>query len=127
MPAYPMNALTQLGVNAARSGNKDQARQMLRAATEVDDEDIVAWWWLGQLMGDPTIRHKCREKAQAVASATEEGSRTYKELLRESGAPALPRYRLAGNSKSVGDQCPICTVSMVVPEEVIVCPECHRA
>ena len=45
----------------------------------------------------------------------------------ESGAPSLPRYRLAEKSKSVGDQCPICSANMAVGDEVIVCPTCHRA
>src|SRR5271166_5699578 len=127
MPAYSMNDLTRRGVAAARAGNATQARQLLITATKSDEGDLVAWWWLGQVVDDPKIRHKCLEKAQAIAAASDAGGRIYKELLRESGAPSLPRYRLANKSRSVGDQCPVCSANMTVGEEIVICPTCHRA
>lgn len=119
--------MTQRGIDAARAGHKAQARQLLIAATKSDEDDIVAWWWLAQVIDEPKGRHKCLEKARAVAAQSEQGRRLYAELLRESGAPALPRYKLGVKSKSLGDQCPTCSVKMVTREEVVICPACNRA
>src|SRR5438105_5041162 len=100
MAEHFMSDLTRRGVHAARAGNKAQARHLLAAATKADDTDIVAWWWLSQVVDDRKVSHKCLERAQAVAAENEEGSTIYKGLLRESGAPTLPRFRLAEKSKS---------------------------
>ena len=127
MPAYAMNDITRQGVAAARGGDRVQARQLLTMATKLDDSDIVAWWWLGEVMDDLKSRHKCHERAQTAAAKTEEGRATFRELIREAGAPSLPRYRLGPQSKSNGDTCPICTIQMVPNDEIVLCTSCHRA
>lgn len=126
MPAPAMNDLTRLGVAAARGGNRVRARSLLKEAVNCNERDLVAWWWLAEVMDDAAVRHKCLEKARSIAAENEEGTQTYKQLLQQSSAPKLSRYKVVDRSKSKGDQCPICSVNIVVGDEIVVCLKCNR-
>jgi hypothetical protein len=121
-----MNDLTRLGVAAARGGDRVRARSLLKEAINSNEKDLVAWWWLAQVMDDPTVRHKCLEKARTIAAENEVGGQTYRELLEQSKAPRLSRYKVADRSRSMGDQCPICSVNIAAGDEIVVCPKCAR-
>src|SRR6478752_3899071 len=127
MPMPSMNDLTRLGVAAACQGEKIRARQLLGEAIKTNEKDLIAWWWFAEVMDDPKLRHKCLETARAIAAESEADADVYKQLLSGSGAPQLVRYRVADQSKSLGDQCPICSLNTSIGDEIVICPLCSHA
>ncbi len=120
------NLLAQ-GIAAARAGQNAEARKIFSFVLNQDKENIKAFWWLAQVLDDPHARRKCLEHTRSLATHSEQSMAIYRSLLRESGAPLLPRYKLAENSRSFGGMCPICTTSPKVGEVVVICPECNLA
>lgn len=127
MTSLHLDSLTAQGVAAAKVGRRTEAQRFLEAALARDEKNVMAWWWLAQVRDEPQVRRKCLEKARSIAAASDQGRTIYQSLLRESGASTLPLYKLAKDSKSLGDMCPICTLTLEVSDIVVICPDCSRA
>ncbi|MBN1316464.1 MAG: YIP1 family protein [Anaerolineales bacterium] len=53
--------LLQLGITAAKHGDKDQARTILLQVLELDDRNKKAWLWLSDVIQDPREKAICLE------------------------------------------------------------------
>ncbi len=51
---YRADQLTQQGIAAAQAGDRDEARSLLRQATELDPKNAEAWLWLAGVVDDLT-------------------------------------------------------------------------
>ena len=51
-----VTTLLQAGIAAARSGQRDQARDLLMQVVELDEENVPGWLWLCGVMDDPEDR-----------------------------------------------------------------------
>jgi hypothetical protein len=56
-----LNDLTVKGITAYKTGNRIEARQLLRLATVQDPNDIIAWIWLSAAVDSIEDRRSCLE------------------------------------------------------------------
>ncbi|MDY7079330.1 MAG: tetratricopeptide repeat protein [Chloroflexota bacterium] len=54
------------GIAAAKSGQREQARELLMRAVEQDERNVSAWLWLGSVVGDLDEREACLENALSL-------------------------------------------------------------
>lgn len=54
--------LRQKGITAAKSGNKDEARQLLQQSIRLEPNNEAAWLWLASVARDAEERRFCLEK-----------------------------------------------------------------
>jgi hypothetical protein len=127
MTANPFDNLIAQGVAAAKSGQRAEARAIFEHVLKQDQTNLVAWWWLAQVVDDPQARSKYLKNARSAAAQSDQGRVGYRSLLQESGAPLLMRYELAEGSPSLGGTCPICTQRPKTGETVVICPACRLA
>jgi hypothetical protein len=61
-----VDAMVREGINAYKSGRKDEARALLIKATELDQYSEQAWLWLSGLMDTPDDQRTCLENVLAI-------------------------------------------------------------
>jgi hypothetical protein len=61
-----VDAMVREGINAYKSGQKDEARTLLLRATELDQYNEQAWLWLSGLMDTPEDQRTCLENVLAI-------------------------------------------------------------
>ena len=61
-----LEAMVREGINAYKSGRKDEARALLLKATELDQYNEQAWLWLSGLMDTPADQRTCLENVLAI-------------------------------------------------------------
>lgn len=61
-----VDAMVREGINAYKSGQKDEARSLLLKATELDPYSEQAWLWLSGLMDTPDDQRTCLENVLAI-------------------------------------------------------------
>lgn len=61
-----VDAMVREGINAFKSGNKEEARALLLKATELDEMNEQAWLWLSGLMDSDTDKRTCLENVLAI-------------------------------------------------------------
>lgn len=127
MTSHPLDSLTALGIAATKAGDRAEARRLFEIALTQDEKNVTAWWWLAQILDEPSARHKCLDRARGIASQSDQGLAIYRSLLQESGTSLLPLYRLVEGSKSVGNRCPIDTEALKVGDTIVICPKCGCA
>lgn len=86
------------GIEAARQGNKDEARALLQQAIRLDPTSEPAWLWLASVVNDPRERAFCLEKTLELNPANETALRALAALQ---GKPAQegPAIRPIGGLK----------------------------
>ncbi len=61
-----VDAMVREGINAYKSGQKDEARSLLLKATELDPYNEQGWLWLSGLMDSPDDQRTCLENVLAI-------------------------------------------------------------
>lgn len=61
-----VDAMVREGINAYKTGRKDDARALLLKATELDQYNEQAWLWLSGLMDTPDDQRTCLENVLAI-------------------------------------------------------------
>ena len=64
--AANVEAMVNEGVNAFKTGRKEEARALLLKATELDPYNEQAWLWLSGLMDGPDDQRTCLENVLAI-------------------------------------------------------------
>jgi tetratricopeptide (TPR) repeat protein len=62
------------GIAAARSGQRDQARQMLAQAIRLNPRNEMAWLWLSAVVDDPKQATECLERVLALNPANQQAA-----------------------------------------------------
>lgn len=62
----PGQAVATEGIAAARAGDRDSARRLLRQAIQLDPRDLQAWLWLAGTLDEPGERRYCFERVLAL-------------------------------------------------------------
>ena len=60
------NEILQLGIEAARDGNREEARNLFTLLTKQDPQNIQAWLWLAGVSDNPKLRRDALERAIAI-------------------------------------------------------------
>src|SRR5688572_18373291 len=60
------NRLLQLGIQAAKAGRREQARELLLQVVEQDQENIQGWLWLSGVLEEPEERRICLENVLMI-------------------------------------------------------------
>ncbi|MBP8003029.1 MAG: hypothetical protein KA314_28060 [Chloroflexi bacterium] len=81
-----MNALLQQGIQAAKAGDREQARRLLLQLVETDENNEQAWLWLGGVMETWEERRICLENVLALNPDNEVAQRGLARL--NAAAPA---------------------------------------
>jgi twitching motility two-component system response regulator PilG len=128
-------ARVQAGVAAARSGDRPQARTLLRAAVANDPAHELAWLWLASVAETPTEAIQCLERVLTLNPANERARAGLERLrtpipevvadppvapstLATSEAPPAPAD---GPDQTSGFACPFCGQSGDERDECEVC------
>lgn len=61
-----MNQLTQDGISALKSGDKERAQQLFIAALQEDGDDLQAWLWLSGAVESDSDRLECLEQVLRI-------------------------------------------------------------
>ncbi|MBN1878239.1 MAG: hypothetical protein JXA33_28730 [Anaerolineae bacterium] len=55
--------LLTTGIEAAKAGDQEQARQIFQRVTELNPEHVTGWIWLGGMLEDPREQEACLRRA----------------------------------------------------------------
>lgn len=66
-----MNELLREGIAAAKSGQRERARDLLMHVVELDEENAVAWLWLSSVVDSLDEREICLENVLALDPAND--------------------------------------------------------
>src|SRR5215475_12638091 len=66
MATDDINSLLNAGIQAARAGNKAQARKYLEQVLEKEDNNEAAWMWLASVVDTPRERRICLENVLEI-------------------------------------------------------------
>jgi Tol biopolymer transport system component len=81
--------LMRQGIEAAREGNKAEARKFFEQVTEQDDQNEKAWMWLASVMETDEERRVCLQQVVRINPLNERAQEGLKKLeLRGGGQPA---------------------------------------
>jgi tetratricopeptide (TPR) repeat protein len=108
--------LVQRGIAAAKSGQKEEAEQLLLEAVELDEENEQAWLWLSGLVESAEEKRICLENVLAINPRN-----TYAEAglqWLEENAPPEPVPAEAQ------EECPHCGAQ--IPPSGSTCPNCGQ-
>ncbi len=61
-----VEAMVREGINAAKAGNKEEARALLHKATELDPYNEDGWLWLSGVVESPDDQRTCLENVLAI-------------------------------------------------------------
>lgn len=84
------DALVRQGINAYREGNKNEARNLLLQAVELDEENEMGWLWLSAVVDTVEDQQTCLENVLTI-NPNNEKARQGLEILQErsSDSPAV--------------------------------------
>jgi hypothetical protein len=88
-----VSTLVQQGIAAVKSGRRDEARQLLMRAVEMDDHDEQAWLWLSDVADGIEDQIICLENVLVInpaSTAAERGLRQLRAKLPPAPEPARP-------------------------------------
>ena len=89
--------ILQLGIEAARDGNREEARNLFTLLTKQDPNNIQAWLWLAGVSDNPTQRRNALEQALHIDPQNEMALRGLRALNGERPS-AVDRGRAAINT-----------------------------
>ncbi|MFN8449299.1 MAG: hypothetical protein U0521_12135 [Anaerolineae bacterium] len=81
-----VDAMVREGVNAYKSGRKDEARSLLLKASELDPYNEQAWLWLSGLMDSPDDQRTCLENVLAINPENERAKQGLSYLTGQTSA-----------------------------------------
>ena len=81
--------LRERGIQAAKAGQKDQARQLLQQSLKLDPRNEAAWLWLASVARDKRERMLSLQKLLEV-NPNNETARKALQALESEAAPAAP-------------------------------------
>ena len=67
LPLPDMDDLIQASIAAARSGQNQQARELLGRVIQVDEKHVSAWLWLSYVADSPAERDRCLKKVISLS------------------------------------------------------------
>lgn len=70
-----MNELTQRGIQAIKSGDRQTARQLLGEAIQNDKQDILAWLWLSGAVDTDSERAMCLKEVLRIDPGNQHAAR----------------------------------------------------
>ncbi|HDQ70632.1 MAG TPA: hypothetical protein ENN19_00875 [Chloroflexi bacterium] len=84
--------LLEMGITAARSGNRDEARMLLEAVTLQEPDNEQAFLWLSFVLDDPELSMRCLERVLELDPGNQRAERGLAWLRSQQGdeAEALP-------------------------------------
>lgn len=85
--------LLEMGITAARSGNRDEARMLLEGVTLQEPDNEQAFLWLSFVLDDPELSMRCLERVLELNPDNEQAKRGLAWLRSQQGdqAEALPQ------------------------------------
>jgi Flp pilus assembly protein TadD len=116
--------LLRRGIAAAKAGQKDQARELLMEAIELDERNEQAWLWLSGVVESLNDRRICLENVLAI-NPDNANAKTGLEWLEQH--PPIPSPE--------GDRCPRCQEPIHASEVacsscalplIVACPSCGQ-
>jgi membrane protein YdbS with pleckstrin-like domain len=78
-----VNELTQRGIAAMKSGDRDAARQLLAAAIRQDPADLQAWLWLSGAVDRDEERFDCLRQVLRLDADNQSAARGLAQLLKQ--------------------------------------------
>lgn len=85
MPAN-VDGMVRAGIEAYRAGKKDEAKTLLLAAVEKDEQNEQAWLWLSQVVDEVDDRRTCLENVLAINPNNTHAQQGLKILDKRSGS-----------------------------------------
>jgi HEAT repeat protein len=82
--------LLELGIAAARAGNKAEARMYFEAVTMAEPDNAQAFLWLSFVLEDPKLSLRCLERVLAIDPDNEQAKRGLVWLRSQKGDKAAP-------------------------------------
>jgi tetratricopeptide (TPR) repeat protein len=120
-----MDNLIQQGINAYKSGDKENARKLLIAATKQFPNDEQSWGWLYNVCKTDHERIQCLQQVLRINPQNEKASQLLNKITLVNPPTELPENKINPNlSNSKLKKCPYC--AELIQEEAIVCPHCRR-
>jgi tetratricopeptide (TPR) repeat protein len=95
------STLTEQGIAALRSGNKEEGVRLLTEALRQDPNSEEAWLYLGAAVDDPARKRQCFERVLQINPNNERAQNALARLNAETGAPP-PTASTAGSAASSG-------------------------
>lgn len=84
------DALVRAGIKAYREGNKDEARNLLLEAVDIDDQNEQAWMWLSAVVDTVEDQQTCLENVLTINPNNEKAKQGLKILSEKaSSSPAV--------------------------------------
>lgn len=93
-----VEAMVREGINAFKTGRKDEARALLLKATELDQYNEQAWLWLSGLMDTPEDQRTCLENVLAINPENERAKQGLSYLTGQTSAGNVSPFSAATNS-----------------------------
>ncbi len=83
--------LRHQGINAAKSGQKDLARQLLQQSIRIEPRNEASWLWLASVARDSRERHFCLQKILEINPDNEQAQKALRTLEAQmASATAVP-------------------------------------
>ncbi len=95
MATDDIQSLLNAGIQAAKAGNKIEARRLLEQVLEKDDNNEQAWMWFASVVDTPRERRICLENVLEINPNNTRAKQALDKLI--AAAPAAPA-RTAGSS-----------------------------
>jgi HEAT repeat protein len=92
--------LLELGIAAARAGNKAEARMYLEAVTMAEPDNAQAFLWLSFVLEDRKLALRCLERVLAIDPDNEQAKRGAAWLRSQKDAKAAPLPPLLSDAES---------------------------
>jgi tetratricopeptide (TPR) repeat protein len=86
-----INRLLQLGIQAAKAGRREQARELLLQVVEQDQENIQGWLWLSGVLEDSEERRICLENVLTIDPNNATAQKGLSLLPKRPAASPVPR------------------------------------
>jgi len=78
-----MDALLRAGIEAAESGDRERARDLLARVVAKDRRNVEAWLWLSEVVDDPDGKAHCLERILVVDPGNEQALQRLAQLREE--------------------------------------------
>lgn len=98
--------LRQRGIAAAKSGDKDTARQLLQQSIRLEPNNEAAWLWLASVARDAREKTFCLQKLLEINPQNETARKALAALQGAAPEPAGPAIRPIGGLKVPPPQAP---------------------
>jgi hypothetical protein len=85
-----MNDLLRAGIAAAKSGQRERARDLLMRVVEQDEENVLAWLWLSGVMDSLDNQEICLKNVLALDPDHEAARKGLAWVRKQKGAQASP-------------------------------------